>query len=47
MGIADGLGIPEENDNGRRANDFCAERGLSVINTYLEHKSLHRYTRVA
>ena len=26
---------------------FCAERGLSVSNTYFEHKSLHKYTRVA
>ena len=27
--------------------DFCAERGLYVGNTYLENKSLHKYTRVA
>ena len=27
--------------------DFCAERGLCMCNTYLEHMSLHKYTRVA
>ena len=26
--------------------EFCAERGLWVGNTYFEHKSLHKYTRV-
>ena len=26
---------------------FCAEKGLFVDNTYLEHKSLHTYTIVA
>ena len=25
---------------------FCAERGLCVDKTYLEHKNLHKYTRV-
>ena len=33
--------------NGRRANDFCVERGLSVSSTYFEHKSLHKFTMVA
>ena len=28
-------------------NDFCAERGVSVSNTYFEHRSLHKYKRVA
>ena len=27
--------------------DICLERGLSVSNTYFEHKSYHKYTRVA
>ena len=27
--------------------EFCAERGLCVNNTYFEHKSLHKYIRVA
>ena len=27
--------------------ELCAERGLSLSNTYLEHNSLHKYTKVA
>ena len=27
--------------------DLCAERRLSLGNTYFDHKSLHKYTRVA
>ena len=27
--------------------EFCAEMGLCVGNTYFEHKSLHKDTRVA
>ena len=27
--------------------EFCAERGLCVGNTYFEHKSLHKYIRMA
>ena len=38
VGITDWFGVPGENDNGRRVLDFCAERGLSVSNTYFEHK---------
>ena len=30
------FGVPGENDNGRRILEFCAE-----------HKSLHKYTKVA
>ena len=26
-----------ENDNERRVIDFCAERGLCVVNIYFEH----------
>ena len=39
--------VPGENDNDRRLIDFCAERGLSISNTYFEHWNLHKYTRVA
>ena len=47
MDITDGFGVPLENDNGRKVIDFCAERRLSVSNTYFELKSLHhKYTRV-
>ena len=27
--------------------EFCVEKELCVDNTYFEHKSLHKYTRVA
>ena len=40
-GITGAFGVSEKNDNGRRVVEFCAERGLCVANTYLEHKSLH------
>ena len=46
-GITGDFGIPEENDNGRRMVDFCAEKGLCVGNTYFKHMNLHKYTRVA
>ena len=31
----------------KRMIDFCAERVLSVGDTYFEHNNLHKYTRVA
>ena len=34
-GITGAFGVPGENDNGRRAEEFCAARGLCVGNTYL------------
>ena len=40
------LGVPGENDNGRRVVKFSAERGLCVGNTYFKHMSLHKYSRV-
>ena len=46
-GITGAFGVPGENENGRRVVEFCAERGMCVGNTYFEHKSLHKYTRVA
>ena len=47
VGIIGALGVPRGIDNGRRVIDICLERGLSVSNTYFEHKSYHKYTRVA
>ena len=46
VGITRRFGGPE-NDNGRMVIDFCAEKGISVNNTYFEHRSIHKYTRVA
>ena len=43
VGIISGLGVPRENDNGWRVIDFCIKRG---VNTYFEHRNLHKYTRV-
>ena len=36
-----------ENNDERRVVDFCAKMGLCMGNTYFEHKSLHKSTRVA
>ena len=44
-GITGGLNDPGEIDNGK-VIDFSVEKGLCVGNTYLEHKSLHKYTRM-
>ena len=41
------FGVPGDNKNGRRVVELDDERRLCVGNTYLEHKSLHKYTRVA
>ena len=46
-GITGAFRVPGENDNGKRVVKFCAERGLYVGNTYFEHKSLHKYKRMA
>ena len=45
--ITGAFGVPGENDNGRKLVEFSAERELCVANTYFEHRSLHKYTRVA
>ena len=44
-GVTGAFGVLGENENWRGGVEFCAERGLLV--TYFEHKSLHKYTRVA
>ena len=33
-----------ENDNGRRLLSFSAENGFKVLNTFYEHKEIHKYT---
>ena len=37
-GITARFGVLGENGNGRMVNDFCAERGLYMGNTYFEYK---------
>ena len=44
--ITDPFRVPGDNENGRRVVEFCVERELCVGNTYFEHKSLHKYTRL-
>ena len=46
-GITGAIGVPGENENGRKVEEFCAERGLCVDKKYFKDKSLHKYTRVA
>ena len=46
-GISGTFGVPRRNYNGRRVVEFYAKMGLYVGNTYMEHKSFHKYTRVA
>ena len=46
-GITGASEAPGKNDNGRRGVELCAETGMYEGNTYFEHRSLHKYTRVA
>ncbi len=32
------------NENGQYLVDICAEKGLFLANTFLQHKMIHRYT---
>ena len=45
--ITGGFEVAKENDDGRRVTDFCAERRLCVGNICFEHKSSHKYIRMA
>jgi hypothetical protein len=45
-GITGGFGVEGVNENGRRVIDFCGENGMCVCNTFFDHKSVHKYTRV-
>ena len=46
-GITGAFGVTGENENERKVVEFCAERELCVGNTYFDHKTLHKYTKVA
>ena len=39
-GITGAFGVP-------RVVEFCTTRGICLNNTYIKHRSLHKYTRVA
>ena len=42
VGITDGFRVPGENDNGRRLNDFCVEKGLRIGNRVQECPLIHQ-----
>lgn len=35
-----------KNENGRKVIEFCVQGDMSVNNTFLEHKSIQKYTKV-
>ena len=41
-GITGEFGVPREYDDERRAINLCAERGISVSNTYFQQKDLYK-----
>ena len=45
-GITGGFRVERVNGNGGRMINFCVDRGICVSNTFFEHKSVHKYTRV-
>ena len=47
VGITSTFVILEENNSEKRLIEYCAERRLCVVNTYLKYKSLHKYNMVA
>ena len=44
--VTHNFGVSEENDNGKNVVYFCAESAQCVSNTYFEHRSLCKYTKV-
>lgn len=38
-------GEPSKNSNGNRLIDFCIVNELKILNTFFEHKDIHKYTR--
>jgi exonuclease III len=43
-GVIGRNGSSDFNHNGRLLLDFCACNGLSIMNTYFEHRDVHKYT---
>lgn len=40
-------GETSRNSNGKRIIDYCIQNDLLLMNTWFEHKNIHKYTRVA
>ena len=43
-GVIGQHGDPDINKNGRCLLQFCATNGLCIINTFFQHKRIHKYT---
>ncbi len=43
-GVVGKYGVEGVNENGQYFVDICAERGLFLLNTFFQHKMIHRYT---
>ena len=37
-------GDAHQNANGEKVLDFCCANGLSIMNTFFQHKDIHKYT---
>ena len=43
-GVIGQHGDPDINKNGRYLLQFCATNGLCIMNTFFQHKRIHKYT---
>ncbi|XP_055715158.1 uncharacterized protein LOC129809374 [Phlebotomus papatasi] len=43
-GVIGKNGDKSENPNGKMLLDFCAIKGYSIMNTFFQHKEIHKYT---
>ncbi len=43
-GVIGKYGVDGAHENGQYLVDICAERGLFLLNTFFQHKMIHRYT---
>ena len=43
-GVIEQHGDPDINKNGRCLLQFCATNGLCIMNTFFQHKRIHKYT---